>query len=143
MNNLIEGMILDGIDDFGEMKTASGSLKQSATFFMPIVNDVRVKREWFGGVKTSITGGDTENLTNTIEVPEANNKLPNNGVEARAKTAAGDNSNSGVGRVRFQVDFATGTGGAVSEASRVRENEVVLCDVESFDLLSVKVRVVI
>lgn len=134
---------MDGIDDVGELKTASGSLKQSAAFFMPIVNDVRVKREWIGGVKTSVTGGDAENMTDTIEIPEANNKLPNNGVEARAKTTAGDDSNSSVGRFWFQVDIVAGTGGAVSEASGMRENEVVLCDVEAMDLFGVKVRVVI
>jgi hypothetical protein len=130
---------LDCINDFGEIKTASGSLKKSATFTVPMTNNIRVKRKWFSGVEASVTSGDTEDMTNTIEIPETNDKLSDNGVESRAETTACDDCNFNIGRV--EVDGVTWTGASVGEACGVRENDVVMCDVEALVLGGVEVRV--
>lgn len=130
-----------------EIKTASRSLKNGATLVVPIANNVWVKRNGLGGVKTSVPSGDAGNLTHTIEVPQANDEFPDDGVETGAESPAGDNSNPDIARV--EVDLFAGTGAVVGEARKVvgvgdlAENDVGLCEVEAFNLVGVEVWILV
>lgn len=133
---------MDSIDDLAEIKTATGSPKGGTALVVPVANSVRVEGEGLlVGVKASVTGGDAEDVTHTIEVPQAHHELPDDGVEARAQTPARDNRHSGIAGVH--VDLLTWTGAVVGQARGGEEHDVVWCHVEALDLGRVKVRVVI
>ncbi|KAK7262054.1 hypothetical protein RJT34_29614 [Clitoria ternatea] len=141
-------MILDSINNLMEIKTAPRSLKHGATHVVPVVHKVWVEREGLGGVKPPVAGGDAENMTDGVELPQTNNKLPDNGVEAGAEATAGDNSSANIGRVKENV--FTGTSAVVCEAwggrgvvSDLAEYDIVLCEVEGVEFECVEVWVLI
>lgn len=110
---------------------------------MPMVNNIRVKLNRLSRrrIKASVTSSDTKNLSNPVEIPKTNNKLSNNGVKSRTETTACYNSSSYIRRV--EEDVVARTSGAISEACGVRENEVVISDVEVLELGGVEVRILI
>jgi len=143
-------VILDGVDDVIEVKTASGCLEECATDVVPMVNKFGVEGEWLGGVKPSVPSGDAHNMTDAIEVPQTHYKLSDDGVKARAETPAGDNGGADMGRV--EVDVLAGTGAVVGEAGKGRgvvfdlaEYEVGMSKVETMimQMVGVEVGVVI
>jgi len=143
-------VILDGIDDIFEVKTASGCLEECATDVVPMVNKFGVEGEWLGGVKPSVPSGDAQNMTDAIEVPQSHHKLSDDGVKAGAETPAGDNGDADMGRV--EADVFSGTGAVVGEAGQGRgvvfdltEYEVGLSKVEAMllQLAGVEVGIVV
>jgi len=143
-------VILDGVDDVIEVKTASGCLEECATDVVPMVNEFGVEGEWLGGVKPSVPSGDAHNMTDAIEVPQTHDELSDDGVKAGAETAAGDNGDADMRRV--EADVLAGTGAVVGEAGQGRgvvfdlaEYEVGVSKVEAMllQLGGVKVGVVI
>lgn len=112
-------MSLDGIDDVMKVETAPGCLKEGATDVVPMVNEFGIEGEWDRGVKPPVAGGDAENMTDAIELPQAHDKLSDDGVKAGTETPAGDNGNANNGRVK--VDVFAWTSAVVGEAGRGRE----------------------
>lgn len=78
--NLVEATILDSIDDLIKIKATSRGLKHSTTPLVPVVHNLRVQFHRLSGVKPSVPSSNSENLTNPIKFPEANDELSYDGV---------------------------------------------------------------
>ena len=110
---------MDGIDDVMKVKTTHGCLKEGATDVVPMVNEFGMEGEWVSGVKPPVVSSDVKNTTAAIELPQAHDKLSDDGVKAGTETPAGDNGNANNGRVK--VDVFAWTSAVVGEAGRGRE----------------------
>lgn len=59
---------------------------------MPVVDGGQVQAGvvGVGAVEPAVAGGDAEDVADAVELPEADDELPEDGVEARAEPPAGD-----------------------------------------------------
>lgn len=114
-DNLIIAAMLDGIDNLLKIKTASGGLEMGAAVLVPVVNKLGVEWEGFRRVKATVASLDTKNVTDPVEIPEAKNKLSDDGVETRAEATAGHNSSLDPGRI--EQDLASWAGAVVCQGT--------------------------
>lgn len=107
---------------------------------MPVVDGGQVQAGvvGVGAVEPAVAGGDAEDVADAVELPEADDELPEDGVEARAEPPAGDDRGARAGGVhgdpRARPRAAVGDergrrrGGEVEEG--VAEGDVTRGDVE-------------
>lgn len=115
----------DAVDDLAKIEAAPRGLEHGPALLVPVVDGGGVEAHvvLVGAVEAPVARGDAEDVADAVELLEADDELPEHGVEARAEAPAGDESGARAGRV--DGDVPPGPRAAVgNERGRRRGGEV-------------------
>ncbi|PON57664.1 hypothetical protein PanWU01x14_172120, partial [Parasponia andersonii] len=137
----VKAAILDSINDLVKIKAAPRGLQRRTAPLVPVMHNLGTELHRPRRVKPAVPGRDAEDLTDAVELPEAIDELPDDGVEARAEPPAGDDG--GPDGEGVEEDVAAGAGAVVEQVrgmgregpgevvDDLSEDDVTGADVES------------
>lgn len=91
---LIEAHSDDGVADAVCIMAAAGTAQYGAAFMVDVLDAGRSERGDFqvGGIEAAVAKRDAGYTADVVQLLEGDNKLPDDGIQARTQAAAGDNT---------------------------------------------------